>query len=162
MQAGVITLPAKRVYMLLELNFTLVIFAISFLVFINLLNLTLYKPVGEIIEKRKGLVEGDLNKAKELSEEAQKSLDNYTSQMKQAKLTAQATIQSMVKDAEKIKQEKISSLLTTLSEEKEVSIKKIKEEEKKVMQKLEGEINILTDLITNKVLGKEKDLVGSR
>lgn len=147
--------------MLLELNFTLVVFAFSFLVFVYLLNLTLYKPVGEVIEKRKELVEGDLNKASSSTKEASECIQNYQNQIKQAKLDSQNIIQESIKKTEKIKQEKISNLLSTLSKEKEDALKKIKEEEKNTMQKLEGEVKILTELITNQILGKEKDLARS-
>jgi len=147
--------------MLLELNFTLVVFALSFLVFVYLLNLTLYKPVGEIIEKRKELVESDLNKASSSAKEADECIQSYKSQIKQARLDSQSIIQESIKKIEKIKQEKISNLLTALSKEKEEALKKIKEEEKSTMQKLEGEIQILTELITNQILGKEKDLARS-
>lgn len=148
--------------MLLEINFTLVLFAASFLVFIYLLNLTLYKPVGEIIEKRKSIVEGDLNKAKECTDEANQSLEDYTNKIKKARFEAQSIIQEIVKQSEKTRSEKISALVSTLTKEKEDALKKIKEEEKSTMNKLEGEIKILTDLIINQVLGKEKDLVSSR
>lgn len=148
--------------MLLEINFTLVLFAVSFLIFIYLLNLTLYKPVGEVIEKRKNIVEGDLNKAKELTNEANQSLDDYTNKIKKARLEAQNIIQETVKQSEKTRNEKVSGLVSSLTKEKEDAISKIKEEEKVTMGKLEGEIKSLTDLIVNQVLGKEKDLVSSR
>ena len=148
--------------MLLEINFTLVLFAVSFLIFIYLLNLTLYKPVGEVIEKRKNIVEGDLNKAKELTNEANQSLDDYTNKIKKARFEAQNIVQETVKQSEKTRNERISGLVTSLTKEKDDAISKIKEEEKVTMGKLEGEIKSLTDLIVNQVLGKEKDLVSSR
>lgn len=148
--------------MLLEINFTLILFALSFLVFTYLLNLTLYKPVGEVIEKRKNIVEGDLNKAKELTNEANQSLEDYTNKIKKARFEAQNIVQEIVKQSEKNRNEKISALVSTLTKEKEDALKKIKEEEKSTMNKLEGEIKVLTDLIINQVLGKEKDLVSSR
>lgn len=148
--------------MLLEINFTLVLFALSFLIFIYLLNLTLYKPVGKVIEKRKSIVEGDLNKAKECADEANQSLEDYTNKIKKARFEAQNIIQEIVKQSEKTRSEKISALVSTLTKEKEDALNKIKEEEKSTMNKLEGEIKVLTDLIINQVLGKEKDLVSSR
>lgn len=148
--------------MLLEINFTLVLFALSFMVFIYLLNLTLFKPVGEVIEKRKSIVEGDLDKAKNLTTEANQNLEDYTNKIKKARFEAQSIIQEVVKQSEKTRNEKISSLVSTLTKEKEDALNKIKEEEKSTMNKLEGEIKILTDLIINQVIGKEKDLVSSR
>ncbi len=148
--------------MLLELNFTLIVFAISFLIFVNLLNLTLFKPVGEVIDKRKGLVDNDLNKASSLALEAQENIQSYQSQIKQARIDSQNIVHEGVKQAEKFKQEKISALISTLVKDKEDAIKKLREEEKNVMAKLDTEIKSLTELITSQILGKEKDFVGSR
>ena len=148
--------------MLLEINFTLILFAVSFLVFIYLLNMTLYKPVGEVIEHRKRLIDGEYARAKELTNKANESLENYKNKIKTARHEAHSIIQESVQKAQKLKEEKISWLLVTLNKEKEESFKKIEEEKKIVMQKLEKEIKMLTDLITNKILGTgEKTLVSS-
>ena len=148
--------------MLLEINFTLILFAISFLIFIYLLNLTLYKPVGEIIDTRKNLIDGEYGKGKELTQRANEMLENYKNKIKGTKHESHIIIQDATKQAQKSKEEKISQLLVTLNKEKEESFKKIEEEKKIAMQKLEKEIKILTDLITNKILGTgEKTLVSS-
>lgn len=147
--------------MLLEINFTLVLFAVSFLVFIYLLNLTLYKPVGEVIESRKRLIDGEYAKGKELTHKANEMLEGYKNKIKNARHESHIIIQDATKQAQKLKEEKILQLLITLNKEKEESFKKIEEEKKIVMQKLEKEIKILTDLITNKILGMEKTLVSS-
>ena len=148
--------------MLLEINFTLVLFAVSFLIFIYLLNLTLYKPVGEVIESRKKLIDGEYAHAKELTQKANEMLETYKNKIKDTRHESHIIIQDVTKQAQKLKEEKISQLLATLNKEKEESFKKIEEEKKTVMQKLEKEIKILTDLITNKILGTgEKTLVSS-
>ncbi len=148
--------------MLLEINFTLVIFAASFLVFIYLLNLTLYKPVGNVIESRKELIDGEYSRAKELTHKADEWFKNYKNKIKEARHEAHQIIQESTKQAQKIKEEKILKLLEGLNKEKEESFRKINEEKNIVMQKLEKEIRILTDLITNKILGTgEKTLVSS-
>lgn len=145
--------------MLLEINFTIVLFAISFLVFIYLLNLTLYKPVGNIIEARKSLIESEYKKSKELTEQATSILENYKNQIKSAKQNAQNIIQEVINLATKKKEEKTSSLILTLNKEKEIAIKQIKAEQEIAIKKLENDIQTLKDLITNKVLGMgEKDL----
>ena len=148
--------------MLLEINFTLILFAATFLVFIYLLNLTLYKPVGNVIEHRKELIDGEYAKAKKLTHKANEMLENYKAKIKLAKHESQNIVQEAIKQAQKVKEEKINQLLVTLNKEKEESFRKIAEEKKAVMQNLEKEIKILTDLITNKILGSGgKTLVGS-
>lgn len=148
--------------MLLELNFTLILFAVSFLVFIYLLNLTLYKPVGEIIEERKNLISGEYLKAKELSEEANKLLENYKHEIKSARLSAQNIIQEAIIQAQAARDKKITELVSVLIKEKETALIQIKEEETAAKKQLESKIKMLIDLITNKILGTEgKTLVGS-
>ncbi len=147
--------------MLLEINFTLILFAVSFLAFIYLLNLTLYKPVGNIVELRKKLIDSEYAKAKELTNKANELLENYKTKIKTARHEAHSIIQEVVQKAQKLKEEKVSQLLVTLNKEKEESFKKIDEEKKIVMQKLEKEIKTLTNLIINKILGVEKTLVSS-
>ena len=148
--------------MLLEINFTLVLFAISFLIFIYLLNLTLYKPVGEVIEERKNLIDGECQKAKDLTTRANEMLENYKNQIKSVKQLAQNIIQKVVNEAQETKNKKISLVISELNKEKEEALKQLQEEEKNAIKKLEGEIKMLTDLITSKILGTgDKTLVGS-
>ena len=150
--------------MLLELNFTLVLFAASFLVFIYLLNLTLYKPVGNIIEKRKNLMESDYNKAKSLVNEANKMLEDYKNQIKKARHEAHSVIHEMTLSAQKVKEEEIQKLFVKLAKEKENSLLLLEKEKKAALAGLESDIKVLTDMIVNKVLGvedKDKTLVGS-
>lgn len=146
--------------MLLEINFTLVIFAISFLIFIYLLNLTLYKPLGEIIKKRKDLIEGNYLKAKELTNKANELLESYKQEIKLAKLDAHNIMQDAFDKAQKVKEEKISGLLNELNNEKETVLKQMHIEKEKVMKELQEKITQLTELITIKILGfEEKTLV---
>ena len=147
--------------MLLEINFTLVLFAITFLVFIYLLNLTLFKPVGKIIEKRKNLIDGDYSKAKEFTQKANEMLESYKREIKSARLSAQNIIQEAILQAQKQKQEKILVLMENLTKEKEAALKQLTEEKKEAMKKLEEKLNVLTELITNKIIGSgEKTLIG--
>ena len=148
--------------MLLELNFTLVIFALSFLIFIYLSNLTLYKPVGKIIDARKSLIDSEYAKAKECTSSAGNILENYKTQIKSARQEAQIITQEAINQAQKIKSEKISVLISSLTKEKEDALKQIQEEKDKAVKSLEDEIKTLTSLITSKVLGmEEKTLVSS-
>lgn len=149
--------------MLLELNFTLILFALSFLIFINLLNLTLYRPVGKTIEKRKSIIDGDFTQAKELTEEANQMLENYKKEIKAARTTAHNIIEESVLNAQKIRDEKISALISELAKEKKAALKQIEIERANTMKQVEEKIKMLTDLITSKVLGssEEKTLVRS-
>ena len=153
----------RIILMLLEINFTLVLFAVSFLAFIYLLNLTLYKPVGNIVEKRKSLIDGDYERAKELSREANESMESYKNKIKSARLECQNIIHEITLEAQKQKEQKISALLQDLTIEKEEAVKKTEAEKNIVLGKIEKEIKSLSELIVNKILGveTEKTLAGT-
>lgn len=146
--------------MLLEINFTAVLFSISFLVFIYLLNLTLFKPVGNIVEARANLIEGDYEKSKDFSERASKTLEEYSSQTKAARQEAMKLVDEAISKAQGIKQEKVNSLIASVQKEKEDAMNEIKKEQASGMAELESKVKELTNLITSKVIG-EKDLVST-
>ena len=147
--------------MLLEINFTTVLFAISFLIFIYLLNLTLYKPVGKVIENRKSLIDGEYTKAKEYAESANKLLEGYKEKIKSTRLSTQNIIQEAISEAEKKRGEKVLSLSASLVKEKEGVLKQVREEEKIALKSLEDKIKALTDLIISKIVGGLKSLAST-
>lgn len=148
--------------MLLEINFTMVIFAASFLMFIYLLNLTLYKPVGKVIEDRKSLITSDYSKAKGLSDDASQLLGNYKKQIQLARLDAHNIVQEFIDKAQKDKERKIAVLVSSLNKEKEEELEKLQIEQREIMKQLETKLKTLSDLITTKILGsEEKTLVSS-
>lgn len=148
--------------MLLEINFTLVLFAISFLIFVYLIDLTLYKPVGKIIEARKELIASEYVKAKEYTEVAKKMLETYETSLNEARQYAHRTIEEAINLGQKVKNEKVSMLTISLSEEKAIALKNIQTEKIAILKELESKMPILADLITDKVLGQRgKTLVSS-
>lgn len=148
--------------MFLEVNLTMIIFAISFLVFIYLLNLTLFKPVGKIVEKRKSLIESSYEKSKELSNEATKIIEEHKQKIKVARVSAKNIVEEVSLEARSKREEKISMLMESLLNEKEAAILKIKQEEKIRKEELNEKVTELKDLIINKMLGTEENsLVGS-
>ena len=148
---------------MLQIDFTLVFFAASFLVFIFLLDLVLYKPVGRVIEARKDLVEGGFSQSKELSEKADELMEKYKAALKRARIESQNLIQEVVLQAQKLKEEKIQKLVEELNKDKEVVLTQIKKEKEAANKEIVNKINILTELITAIVLGaggeKERTLV---
>lgn len=145
---------------MLEINFTIVLFSISFLVFVFLLNFTLFKPVGEILEKRKDQIEGNIERAQFIKEEASKSLSEYEATIKTARIESIKIIEESTKQSNKIKQDKINELVNSLQVEKEKAIQLIESEYNSSKNQLANKIKSLTDLITNKVIG-ESNLVAN-
>lgn len=68
----------------MEINATLLVSAISFLVFIFIMNKILYKPVLEIMEKRQNYIDSNKNEAQEHHKNAQSLIQEKDEKISQA------------------------------------------------------------------------------
>lgn len=82
-----------------DINGTLPIFIVSFLVFLYLFNEIVLKPVGQVLEKRAGLIQGHLDRAKLAQLEADQLLSKYESDVRAIRSEAQTLIQKAVDEA---------------------------------------------------------------
>lgn len=96
----------------MEINATILISAISFLVFIFIMNKILYKPVLEIMEKRQNYIDANKNEADEHRQKAQQLLAD-----KDAKIA----------DAQRKSRDIVASKANALKEEKSKVLKDTKD-----------------------------------
>lgn len=96
-----------------DVNATLVIFIVSFLVFVQLLNALFVKPVGEVIEQRKQLIADELEQARKARETAGSKLSNF----EQQKASAREEAQKIISDAQAEAQKKRTAQIAKLQEE---------------------------------------------
>ncbi len=82
-----------------EVNGTLVIFVVSFLIFIKLLDEVLLKPVGQVLEARDAKVRSDLEAAGAARKSAQALTDEYQTKLHAVRSQAQGIINEAVEKA---------------------------------------------------------------
>ena len=87
----------------MEINATILVSAISFIVFIFIMNSILYKPVLEIMEKRQKYIDANKNEADEHRKKAQDLLSDK---------------QARVADAQRKSRDIVASKADALKEEK--------------------------------------------
>lgn len=73
-------------------NGTFVIFLVSFIVFVYLLNQILLKPVGKAIEDRQALVKGDIEAGRSARSKAEELLSKYEADLHHKRTEAQSII----------------------------------------------------------------------
>ena len=96
----------------MEINATILVSAISFIVFIFIMNKILYKPVLEIMEKRQNYIDANKNEADEHHKKAQELLSDK---------------QSRVADAQRKSRDIVASKADSLKEEKSKVLKDTKD-----------------------------------
>ena len=94
----------------MEINATILVSAISFIVFIFIMNKILYKPVLEIMEKRQNYIDANKNEADEHHKKAQQLLVDKDARVAEAQRTSRDIVASK---ADAIKEEKSKVLNDT-------------------------------------------------
>ncbi len=140
---------------MIELNYTILIQMVIFIALVLILNKVLYQPIFRILDERKRLVEGGLEEAKSLSEEAQKMLQEYEAKLIEARQNAV----KIVNEAKIAAQEEQKKALAEARKEFEESLAKLREqlekEKEEARKKLHQTVNYLAILIAEKMLGRK-------
>lgn len=137
-----------------ELNGTLPIFVVSFLLFMFVLDAILLKPVAKVIELRDERIKADIESGKSSREQAQQLLAKYEQDLRDIRDKAQKLIAETSDKANKDRLAEIGRLQkqgqTQLNEAKEA----IEAERAGLIDALVAQERELVELITQKVLGE--------
>jgi len=141
---------------MLDIDGTIIIAMISFIVFGFIMNAVLYKPVMKIIEERKEYLSSNSAAANEAITEARKYSDKRNAELERTKKEAKKTV-SEGSQKFKIKQtEEIKSFF----EEQKARVDSAKEQMNSELKLAENELDKsakeLADIIIGKVLGKDR------
>lgn len=138
---------------MIDLNVSLVVQLVNFLVTIVVLNWLLIRPVREIIKQRKDAVAGMVSEVETFSGDATAKLEKYEEALAQARRNATAERES-VKDAAV---EEEHRLVGAATEEAQADLKSAREEieaqVKAAMDGLKGQVDSLAQKAADRVLG---------
>lgn len=117
----------------------------------------LFKPVMGIIDKREGVINGRLNDAENIKEEAIQLKVNYEKDIKNASAEAQAIIKEARERAELEYSKKLAEAKADAATLIAEANKLIELEKKKAMESAQAEIAGIAMLAAAKVIGKNVD-----
>lgn len=141
--------------MLFELNGTFVVFVVSFLIFMWLLNEVMLKPVGRVIEERAALIEGDLATSKQSRADADKLVTQYEDHLRKIRSEAQSVIAKATEQANLKRNEELNKVSAAGRTKLDAAKSSIEAERASLIDALVGEEKELVETITRKVLGDE-------
>lgn len=135
-----------------ELNATIVLFVLSFLLFIKLLDSLYLQPVGAVIEERKNRIDTDNSAAQELARQSAREVEKYEEKLVAIREEAQKVINEAVTAA----QSKRSDLLASVADSGRKKLDKAKldlEAEHKSLVKslVEEEMALVGDIVAKLV-----------
>ncbi|MBD2294239.1 F0F1 ATP synthase subunit B' [Anabaena sphaerica FACHB-251] len=145
---------------LFDLDATLPLMAIQFLVLALILNATLYKPLGNAIDGRNDYVRNNQLEAQERLSKAEKLAQQYEQELAGARRQAQTIIVQAQAEAQKTAGQKIAAAQQEAQAKREQAAGEIEQQKQQALASLEAQVDALSRQILEKLLGA--DLVGQR
>ena len=129
--------------------------AIQFVLLTTILTFTFYKPVGKVLEERETLISGNLATASERLLKADTLYEQYDEQLKEARKNAQVIILASEKEAKEIVALEIDQARKDAASLIDKTNRELEAQKTLALEKLETQVDELSDLIKEKLLGKE-------
>jgi F-type H+-transporting ATPase subunit b len=140
---------------LFDFNATLPLMAIQFILLTVVLTFVLYKPVAKVIDEREAYINGNLTTASEKLIKADELYKEYDAQLKTARVSAQAIIAQSEKEAKDVVAVEINQARLDATKLIEQTNKELEAQKSLALQQLETQVDELSQLIKEKLLGKE-------
>lgn len=145
---------------LFDLDATLPLMAIQFLVLALILNATLYKPLGNAIDDRNEYIRTNNLQAQERLSKAQALAQQYEQELAQSRRQAQAIVAQAQAEAQKIAAQNIAAAQQEAQVQREKAASEIEQQKQQALAALETQVDALSRQILEKLLGA--DLVSQR
>ena len=140
---------------LFDFNATLPLMAIQFILLTVVLTFVFYKPVSKVIDDRETYINDNLTTDSEKLIKADELYNEYDEQLKTARVNAQAIIAQSEKEAKDVVALEINDARQDAAKLIERTNKELETQKSLALQQLETQVDELSQLIKEKLLGKE-------
>ena len=140
---------------LFDIDATLPLMALQFLILMAVLNALLYKPLGKAIDQRSEYVRNSLKNAREVKEKSEMLATQYDNELRDVRRQAQDIIAQAKAEAEKVSNSKIQQAQQEVADRKQKAAEEIEAQKAEAMQSLEQQVDSLSNQILEKLLGAE-------
>lgn len=137
---------------LFDIDATLPLMAIQFLILAAVLNAVFYKPLGKAIDERDGYVRSNVSEAKERLAQAEKLAQQYEQELADSRKQAQSIVLEAQAEAEKIAADQLAEAQQEAQAQKEQTQQEIESQKEAAFQTLEGQVEGLTRQMLDKLL----------
>ena len=115
----------------------------------------LYKPVAKVIDERESYINGNLTEASDKLIKADELYTEYDEQLKTARINAQSIIAQSEKEAKEVVALEIGQARKDAAKLIEQTNNELESQKSLALNKLETQVDELSQLIKEKLIGKE-------
>lgn len=137
---------------LFDLDGTLLVMAIQFLILAALLNQIFYKPLGNAIDERSNYIRSNLTEARERLAKAERLAQQYEEELAGARKQSQAVIAEAQAEADKIAAQNMAQAQREAQAKREQAQQEIDRQKQETLGVLEGQVDQLSRQILDKLL----------
>ena len=139
---------------MINLDITLVIQMINFLILLFILNLILFRPIRKIIKERNQIVETFNSDIASLTGEAQASMEEFEEKVLEARKEGVGRVQSMKDEGEEAEVELIATTTQEVQARIEEARKKVASDIQDARTELQKQVQTFSVAVTEKILGR--------
>lgn len=137
---------------LFDLDATLPLMALQFMVLVAVLNATFYKPLGKALDDRDSYIRTNQSEAKERLAKAEALAKQYEQEAANVRRQSLSIIAAAEADAQKIASQKIAEAQQEAQLQREQAQKDLDLEKQEAMRSLEQQVDSLSRQILDKLL----------
>jgi len=138
---------------LFDIDATLPIMAIQFLVLVAVLNALFYKPIGKAIDDRESMIRSNQADAKERLAKAEAMAKQYEQELADTRRQAQKVIADAQAEAQQSAAQQLAAVQQEAQVQREQVQQQLDQQKQSAMQSLEQQVDALSRQILEKLLG---------
>jgi len=140
---------------MVEINLTIIIQVVQFLILVYLLNRLLFKPTSQTMDERQSKIVAWEEKTRTLQESARAKIASYEKELEKARAKAQKEQKQMSIELSQKEEEKLQALFDEAAQMVAVTKQAVKEETERLKQELSQQAQEMSQMVTEKVLGRK-------
>ncbi len=140
---------------MIEINLTIVIQVLQFLVLVYILNRLLFKPISQTMAERQGKIAAWEERTQNFQDTARLKLESYENQLREERARAQESQERLTQELKEKEEENLRSV----SEEADRMVASTQEGIEEEAERLKGELRQqaaeISQIVAEKVLGRK-------
>ncbi len=137
---------------MIELNATLLVQMVNFLILLAVLNLILYRPIRGVIKRRSEKLAADMSEVEKFNEQAGKKLENYEQSLQEARREAGEVREQYRSEGNEQEKEIVDQARREATEELEQARKQLREQRESAEQELLQQVDQYAENVAQKVM----------
>ena len=140
---------------LFDLDATLPLMAVQFLLLVAVLNVLFYKPLTQAIDERSDYIRQQMAEARERKEKSDSLARQYEQELREVRRKSQDVIATAQAEAQKTVAAKVQEAQQEVQAQRQQAAQEIETQKAQAMQSLENQVDDLSQQILEKLLGPE-------